>query len=125
MSPKYTQQCPKNVAKTYPERAQNIPRITLKSSWVYRTFDKKWNEQDSLFQSIEKDGFDTRTTGSFSINANTKIYGAFPIPIGPLKVIRHVASPSIGYSWTPDFSKPLFDNFNKVLAQYKRSFPIN
>ena len=84
------------------------PRITLKSSWVYRTFDKKWNEQDSLFQSIEKDGFDTRTTGSFSINANTKIYGAFPIPIGPLKVIRHVASPSIGYSWTPDFSKPLF-----------------
>ena len=84
------------------------PRVTLKSSWVYRTFDKKWNEQDSLFQSIEKDGFDTRTTGSFSINANTKIYGAFPIPIGPLKVIRHVASPSIGYSWTPDFSKPLF-----------------
>ena len=84
------------------------PRITLKSSWVYRTFDKKWNEQDSLFQLIEKDGFDTRTTGSFSINANTKIYGAFPIPIGPLKVIRHVASPSIGYSWTPDFSKPLF-----------------
>ena len=42
------------------------------------------------------------------MNANTQIYGLFPIPIGPVKAIRHVMSPTVGYSWTPDFSKPVF-----------------
>mgnify|MGYP002805614099 FL=1 len=49
-----------------------------------------------------------RTTGSFSMNTNTQIYGLFPIPFGPVRAVRHVMSPSIGYSWTPDFSKSLF-----------------
>ena len=44
------------------------------------------------------------------MNANTQIYGLFSIPIGPVKAIRHVISPSTGYSWTPDFSKPFFGN---------------
>ena len=42
------------------------------------------------------------------MNANTKVYGLIGIPVGPLRAIRHVVSPSVGYSWTPDFSKPLF-----------------
>ena len=86
------------------------PSINLRSSWVNRTFSKAWNDSTNNFQNIEKKGFDTRTTGSFSVNANTKVYGVFVMPFGPLKVIRHVASPSIGFSWTPDFSKPLFGN---------------
>ena len=84
------------------------PRISLRSNWVNRTFDKVWNDSTNNFQNIEASGLDTRTTGSFSINANTKLYGIIALPFGPLKIIRHVASPSIGYSWTPDFSKPLF-----------------
>ena len=35
-----------------------------------------------------------RTTGSFSFSANTKLYGMFPIPIGPLKVVRYTISPA-------------------------------
>ena len=42
------------------------------------------------------------------MNANTKIYGLIGIPVGPLRAIRHVISPSVGYAWTPDFSKPFF-----------------
>tara|TARA_B110000196_G_scaffold101072_1_gene87824 strand:+ start:23 stop:3553 length:3531 start_codon:yes stop_codon:yes gene_type:complete len=86
------------------------PSVNLRSSWVNRTFDKVWDDSTNNFQNIEKNGFATRTTGSFSVNANTKLYGVFVMPFGPLKVIRHVASPSIGFSWTPDFSKPLFGN---------------
>ena len=84
------------------------PSINLRSAWVNRTFDKVWNDSTNNFQNIETRGFATRTTGSFSLNANTKLYGVFALPFGPLKVIRHVASPSIGFSWTPDFSKPVF-----------------
>ncbi len=84
------------------------PRLNLKSIWVNEYFEGIWDDSAKVFQKLKKEGFTTRTTGSFSLNANTKVYGLFPIPIGPIKVIRHVMSPSLGYSWTPDFSKPLF-----------------
>ena len=64
-------------------------------------------ERDFLDKEL-KPGFATRTTGSFSMNANTQIYGLIGIPIGPLKAVRHIISPTVGYSWTPDFSKPFF-----------------
>ena len=82
------------------------PSVNLKSAWVNETQDGLWN--GSTFDNTTKPGFASRTTGSFSMNANTQVYGLFAIPIGPLKAIRHVMSPSIGYSWTPDFSKKVF-----------------
>ena len=82
------------------------PSLSFKSAWVDKYYDAVWN--DTSFTKIERQGFAAKTTGSFSINANTQIYGLLPIPIGPMRVIRHVMSPSLGYSWTPDFTKPLF-----------------
>ena len=82
------------------------PSLNLKSAWVYKTQEGIWN--GASFDKITKKGFATRTTGSFSMNANTKIYGLIGIPVGPLRAIRHVISPSVGYAWTPDFSKPFF-----------------
>jgi len=82
------------------------PSVSLKSAWVNETQKGTWN--GSTFDKTLDHGFASRTTGSFSMNTNTQIFGLFSIPIGPLKAIRHVMSPSIGYSWTPDFSKRLF-----------------
>ena len=82
------------------------PSINIKSIWVNQTKVGVW--KDSTIEKYDQSGFAARTTGSFSINGNTKIYGLFPIPFGPVKTIRHVMSPSIGFSWTPDFSKDLF-----------------
>ena len=82
------------------------PSVNLKSAWVNETQEGMWD--GSTFDKKTKTGFASRTTGSFSMNANTQVYGLFAIPIGPLKAIRHVMSPSIGYSWTPDFSKKVF-----------------
>ena len=82
------------------------PSVNLKSAWVNKTQDGNWN--GSTFDKSVKNGFAARTTGSFSMNANTQLYGLFSIPFGPLTAIRHVISPSIGYSWSPDFSKKVF-----------------
>ena len=85
------------------------PSLSLRSAWVDKTFEGLgFDDSTSSFKSNEVQGFSARTTGSFSLSANTQIYGIIPIPIGPIKVIRHVASPSLGLSWSPDFSKPLF-----------------
>ena len=39
---------------------------------------------------------------------NTQIYGLLPTKIGKTEAIRHVISPSIGYSYRPDFSRDVF-----------------
>ena len=82
------------------------PSLSLKSLWVNKTTDGEWSDSINNFLKIPKNGFSTRTTGSFSMNTNTQVYGLLTIPFGPIKAIRHVISPSVGYSWTPDFSKP-------------------
>jgi len=84
------------------------PSINLKSLWVNKTEVGEWSDSLNNFLKSSRNGFSARTTGSFSLNSSTQIYGLLAIPFGPIKAIRHVLSPSIGYSWTPDFSKPVF-----------------
>ena len=70
------------------------PRINIKSAWVNRTYDGTWDEENNKFVKSEKTGFMSRTTGSFSLNSSTQVYGLIPIPLGPIKSIRHVISPN-------------------------------
>ena len=95
------------------------PSMNLKSVWVDEYYEGDWVDSTISFNKKIKQGFASRTTGSFSMNANTQIYGLIPISFGPVKAIRHVMSPSIGYSWTPDFSEPLFGkDLGYVLTEY-------
>ena len=95
------------------------PSMNLKSVWVDEYYEGDWVDSTLSFNKKIKQGFASRTTGSFSMNANTQIYGLIPISFGPVKAIRHVMSPSIGYSWTPDFSEPLFGkDLGYVLTEY-------
>ena len=84
------------------------PSIQFKSDWVDRTY-SLLDSSNGQIESIEKYGFAARTIfSSFNLNMNTKVYGMFPIKIGKIHSIRHVASPSIGYSYSPDYTKELF-----------------
>ncbi len=85
------------------------PSTSIKSAWVNRSYviaglDSSTNKVIKQ----EVDGFAARTTANFSLNLKTQIYGLFPINLGPMKFLRHVASPTIGYQYSPDFSRPVF-----------------
>ena len=84
------------------------PSISLKSDWVNRTYAGLIDTTTGQINKNEVKGFTTRTTGSFNISMNTQVYGLFPVKFGKMESIRHVASPSIGYSYRPDFSKDVF-----------------
>lgn len=48
---------------------------------------------------------------STSMSFDTKVYGFFqPLPFlgNKVKMIRHVMTPSVSFSWNPDFSSPFF-----------------
>jgi len=86
------------------------PNASFKSDWVNRTFSGRLDSTTNTILKTEIPGFATRTTGSFGASINTQIYGLFPFNIGNLIAVRHVVSPSIGYSYKPDFSQPVFGN---------------
>jgi len=83
------------------------PNLHLSSDWVTKTTVASLGKEGNL-QITKQSGLAIRTTGSFGVNLRTQIYGLFPIKIGPFHYLRHVATPAIGYAYTPDFSKPLF-----------------
>ena len=45
-----------------------------------------------------------RHTFSYNASANTKIYGMFRPGIGDIQAIRHVVTPSVSFTYRPDFS---------------------
>jgi hypothetical protein len=64
-------------------------------------------EDDQIINSVRKDtvyGFNYPYDFSFSLPLSTKIYGLFNINKGRVKAIRHVMSPSLSFSYRPDFS---------------------
>ena len=83
------------------------PSLSLKSDWVNRTFSGTI-DTSGVINKNEIKSFATRTTGSFNVNMNTQVYGLLPIKFGKIQAIRHVISPTLGYSYRPDFSKEVF-----------------
>ncbi|MBU4444637.1 hypothetical protein KJ656_06085 [bacterium] len=64
--------------------------------------------------------FKAKHTGSMSFNAQTKIYGLFPVRIGALRTIRHVLTPQLGFSYRPDFTKEIL-GWDPGYVQYDTS----
>jgi hypothetical protein len=89
--------------------------MNLKEGWIFKYENPILNDS-GIFVEDEKGkiltetvhGFKARHTGSISVNAQTKLYGLFPLHIGPLEAVRHVVTPRIGLSYTPNFSNSIF-----------------
>lgn len=85
------------------------PSLSIQEKWINRYFDA--SAVDTLGRFTDKhevQGFRARHEFTFSMNANTKLYGIFPLRIGSLRAIRHTLTPSVSFSFVPDYSKPLF-----------------
>jgi lipopolysaccharide assembly outer membrane protein LptD (OstA) len=64
--------------------------------------------EDGKIVTVPVHEFRARHTGNVSINAQTKLYGLFPIRLGALQMLRHVVTPSVGFSYRPDFSEDIY-----------------
>lgn len=85
------------------------PSLSVSEGWITKYFDA--DSVDTGGKPIDRreiSQFRARHTASFSLSANTKLYGLFPIRIGSLRAVRHTLTPSIGFSYQPDYSKRFF-----------------
>jgi len=58
-----------------------------------------------------------RNAFSFDVSSNfsTKIYGMLRFKKGPVRAIRHVFTPTIGFSYNPDFSSDFWNSYGRYV----------
>jgi hypothetical protein len=79
----------------------------------YYDTERDSTDQDSIKKVVEK-GFSSVRSFSYNASANTKLYGMFAPNIGNITAIRHVVTPSISYSYSPDFTTSTWGYFQEV-----------
>jgi len=85
------------------------PGISYTERWYTNKLDKHYYfDQISRKEELETDtvyGFQRNYDYSFSIGSSTNIYGMYMIknPNSRIKAIRHKVTPSVSFSYTPDF----------------------
>ena len=83
---------------------------SYKEEWFNEAEIRRIDEENNVVSEIEK-GFFARRTGNIGVSLNTKMFGLFNTNIGRLKTIRHVLTPSVSFSYRPDFSDKIFGYF--------------
>nr|WP_237701557.1 putative LPS assembly protein LptD [Algoriphagus machipongonensis] len=87
----------------------------LTDLWYLNRINYYYNPEEERVDKILEDGFNRVTTYNTSVSLQTNIYGFFNFKgKGKLQTIRQHIQPSIGFSFTPDFSDPSFGYYQDV-----------
>ena len=113
------------------------PSINYSEQWFLNTQRKEFDPtigiiQDTTFDSnsepidvssdttfgqvldITENGFRSLRQLNGSISLNTKLFGMANFRRGPIKAIRHTATPTLSYTYTPDYTNGFLDYWDEV-----------
>lgn len=80
------------------------PSFNYTERWYSYKINREWNEVLMREVSDTTYGFNRVYNYNLSVSANTKLYGFYKPLIGKkVEMIRHVLTPSVSYTLTPDF----------------------
>lgn len=83
------------------------PSFNYTSRWYTYHIDQRWDESRRAAVKDTIYGFNRVWNYNFAVSANTKLYGFYtPLPFlgDKVKMVRHVLTPSVSYTLSPDFS---------------------
>ncbi len=90
------------------------PSVNYNEYWYLQTIKKNYNQDSGRAIIDTVQGFKSARDFNFSTSLSTIIYGMVQFKNPVVKAIRHVITPSFGYSWRPDFSEPGFGFYDNV-----------
>jgi len=102
------------------------PAINYTERWYLQSVEKSWDTANQKVKKDTIDGFQRVYDFNMGISASTKLYGIYT----PLRAIfgdkvdriRHVFTPSVGFSYMPDFGDPMwgyYDKYTRTVADEK------
>ncbi|TVR80240.1 MAG: LPS-assembly protein LptD [Chitinophagaceae bacterium] len=103
------------------------PSIQYNQRMYFETIEKTWDPTmviigeeaplDTLDGRVITDtipGIRAPADFSFSLSANTRLYGMFNFGDGNIKAIRHIFSPTLSFEYRPDFADPFWGYYREV-----------
>ncbi len=83
------------------------PSVSYEEKWYGEKLLWGYNDDEVLVKQDTLKEFSRISNYSFSAGLTTRIYGSYSFKkkTSKIKAIRHVVNPSVGFSYTPDFSK--------------------
>jgi hypothetical protein len=83
--------------------------INYNERWYFEKIEQSWN--NDLRRAVASDtiqGFYAVRDFNYSAGLNTRLYGMLMLKNGPVTAVRHVLSPSLGFTYRPDFADPFW-----------------
>lgn len=85
-------------------------------------YDEDWFDRTQSFTQdttgrvtpSEEKGFAARRLFSYTASMNTNVYGTFNLNVGPVKGLRHRMSPSLSFTYRPDYTSSFWGYFIAV-----------
>jgi hypothetical protein len=96
------------------------PRVTYTDRWNIQSIEKRFSQEENRVITDTLRGFYRVGEYNASTSVSTMIYGMYQFKRGPVQAIRHVITPSVGFSFRPDFDTRAFGYYgqNGTLASY-------
>ena len=93
------------------------PSANYTEKWYFKKQDRQWNPETQTVDYLKPEyGFYRLYNYNFAVSGSTKLYGMyrFKNPKAKVKAVRHVITPTIGFSYAPDFSKQKYGYYKVV-----------
>ena len=90
------------------------PRINITERWYLSQINKTWDQENKKINTDTINKFTRGLDYTISTGLNTKIYGLLNFKKGKIAAFRHVITPNISFSYTPDFSEEKYGIYKTV-----------
>lgn len=104
------------------------PSFNYNERWYFKRFTKEWNTAENIVETSYNPTFARVWDYNTSLSWSTTIYGMFNFRKGKVKALRHVFSPSVSFSYVPDYGKEKYKYYgsyqkityyNQATGQYE------
>ena len=92
--------------------------VNLTDKMYLQYYEKSWDIDTAGVGYVRTDTiphFRNVFTYDASSNITTKLYGMLSFKKGPIRAIRHVFTPTIGFSFNPDYSDKMWDYYSSYI----------
>lgn len=90
------------------------PNVNYEEIWYLKKLNYSYNEIENGVKIDTTNAFSRAWSYNTAFSMSTRIYGTLFFKKGKIKAIRHVISPEISFSFSPDFTKPKFGYYEDV-----------
>lgn len=101
------------------------PSFNYEELWYTKELDYTFIPAENAVRVDTVNGFSRAGSWSTGASLNTRLYGYVPFKKGKIQAIRHVMTPSISFSYSPDFSDTKYGVYKEVQVDTTSTNPNN